>query len=71
MIKSPFQTNDYQVIDSYWFNHIGIVKIATSFGEFKYYIGQGKGLDQQEDEQIIAQTGTPVSPSHLKAFFQW
>lgn len=71
MIDTPFTNKDYQIMDSYWFNTIGLVKVRTSIGEVKYYIGQGKGFNQQEDEQLIAETGMPVAPNHLKAFFQW
>ena len=72
MIDTPFKSNDgVQVVDSYWFNTIGLIKIRTETGELKYYIGQGKGHNQQEDEQIIATTGMPVAPKHLKLFFEW
>ena len=69
MINSPMQANEFTVVDSFWFNYIGIVKVKSANGEFKYYIGQGEGNHQQEDEQTIARTGTPVHPLTLKMFF--
>ena len=44
----------YDVVKSIWFNRIGIVKVQSQYFGFKYYRGEGKGLDQEEDEQKIA-----------------
>ena len=60
----------YEVVNSIWFNHIGIVKVKTNYFGFKYYIGAGIGLDQEEDEQKIARNGMPVSKSMINEFFK-
>lgn len=70
MITSPMQAQEYNVIDSFWFGYIGIVKVKSSNGEIKFYIGQGQGEHQQIDEQHIAANGSSVSPQALKMFFE-
>ena len=60
----------YQVVNSIWFNHIGMVKVKTTFFGYKYYIGVGVGLDQEEDEQKIAKNGMPVNKSMINEFFK-
>lgn len=60
----------YNVIDSVWFDKIGIVKVQTKYNGIKYYIGKGRGLDESEDEQFIAKLGMPVSKIVLKSFFK-
>ena len=70
MIDTPFNSNEARVVDSYWFNYIGLIKVQDKFtGEYKYYIGQGEGKDQHTDEQYIAKNGVKVSPQALKMFF--
>jgi hypothetical protein len=59
----------YNVIDSVWFNTIGIVRVRPDFGQDKFYIGQGLGLDQKADEQHIARCGMPYRPDLLDVFF--
>ena len=44
----------YEVVKSLWHNHIGIVKIKTLYFGYKYYIGLGAGLDQEQDEQKVS-----------------
>ena len=60
----------YNVEKSMWFNRIGIVKVKTDYFGYKYYIGQGVGLDQEEDEQKIARNGMPVHKSLINEFFK-
>lgn len=60
----------YQVVNSIWFNHIGIVKVKTNYFGYKFYIGVGAGLDQEQDEQKIAKNGMPVSKSMINEFFK-
>ena len=60
----------FKVVKSIWFNHIGIVKVETKFYGSKYYIGEGIGLDEEEDEQKIARSGMPVSKAMLNEFFK-
>ena len=62
--------DNYEVVNSIWFDHIGIVKVKTKFYGYKYYIGQCVGLDQEEDEQKIARNGMPVSKSMINEFFK-
>jgi hypothetical protein len=70
MIDTPFNNNDKRIVDSFWFNYTGIVKVLDELtGEYNYYIGQGKGKDQHADEQYIATYGTPVYPQSLIRFF--
>lgn len=61
---------NYEILKSLWHNHIGIVKIKTNYFGYKYYIGIGVGLDQEEDEQKIARNGMPVSKSMINEFFK-
>lgn len=59
----------YNVIDSVWFGTIGIVRVRPDFGEDKFYIGQGLGLNKEYDEQAIAEQGMPYYPKMLEHFF--
>ena len=70
MIDSPFHNTDKRVTDSFWCGYIGIVKVLDEItGEYKYYIGQGRGDNQHEDEQHIANNGSPIHPQALVRFF--
>ena len=60
----------YEVVKSLWHNHIGIVKIKTLYFGYKYYIGLGAGLDQEQDEQKIARNGMPVNKTMINEFFK-
>jgi hypothetical protein len=60
----------FDVTKSIWFNKIGIVQIQTQFNGVKYYIGEGKGIDQHQDEQHIAKLGAPVSQKMIVEFFK-
>lgn len=63
MSKSP------QILDSIWFNDIGIVKVLTVNQEIKFYIGKTKlGNNQEQDEQHIAEWGMTVPPKLLFEF---
>ena len=52
----------YNVIESVWYNKIGIVTVVDDFGNQKMYIGLGDGFNQEDDEQLIASYGTPFYP---------
>jgi hypothetical protein len=58
----------YNVIDSFWFGTIGIVKIDNGFEE-KWYIGEASGLNKEDDEQYIATFGKPFYPKTMEQFF--
>ena len=58
----------YNVVESYWFGTIGIVKIDLATGDFALYIGQGDGKDQKSDEQKIAATGVKIHRDILVKF---
>jgi hypothetical protein len=58
-------SNKFNVIDSYWFNKIGIVKVKTQFSGIKYYIHQIPGIDKHFDEQFIAKLGSPLTAEIL------
>ena len=60
---------EYNVVDSIWFNEIGIVRVRPEVGEDKFYIGPCKGGTEEEDTRYIATWGTPVYPEVLKDFF--
>lgn len=64
-----------KIIDSIWINQLG----APSFGmvisenfvkERNAFIGMGKGFDQKEDEQIIADFGQKVDALHWINFLK-
>jgi hypothetical protein len=59
---------EYNVVESHWFNTIGIVKVVNSVGQHNLYIGQGEGKDQHKDEQKIAATGVKVHRDILVKF---
>lgn len=58
-----------RVIESMWFDNVGIVKTDSDLG-IKYYIGYRKNhQDIPQAEKIIAYKGTEVSLPLLKIFF--
>ena len=58
-----------RVIESMWFDNVGIVKTDSDVG-IKYYIGYRKNhQDIPQAEKIIAYKGTEVSLPLLKIFF--
>lgn len=64
------ETTKRKIFDSVWYGTIGIVKIYNGF-ETKWYIGQGKGDDQVEDENLIADYGYPfIPPNKDDKFYQ-
>lgn len=52
----------YNVVESVWYNKIGIVTVVDDFGNQKMYIGLGDGFNQEDDEQQIAAYGTSFYP---------
>ncbi len=49
------------VVDSVWFNNIGIVLVEDKASkERKAYIGNSGGFVQKEDERHIAEHGIPL-----------
>ena len=60
----------YNVLDSIWFDKMGIVKVETKFSGVKFYIGKGLGLNEKEDEQLIAKNGMPVPIKSIQRFFK-
>lgn len=60
-----------RIIDSVWFNLVGIVKVQDPItNEIKFYIGQGNGANQEKDEEFIANWGSPFQMEMFKAFFE-
>ena len=59
-----------KIIASVWFTQkqfpytIGIVFIENPEGAKKAYIGTASGHDQEDDELLIAQAGSPIYLSH-------
>jgi len=56
-----------KIVNSTWYNlmtgePIGIVELLTEEGKTKFYIGVGLGTDQEKDEKLIAEWGTPFYP---------
>jgi len=64
--------NKYNVVDSIWFNEVGIVKVLDDVGDAKYYIGKISPINgtQEEDEQFIAPWGSKISVFMVKHFFE-
>lgn len=51
-----------KVLESVWFTPmggacIGIVMVETQYDGIVFYIGQGVGVNQENDEQLIAERG--------------
>ena len=42
--------------------NVGIVRVLSSSGDIKYYIGQVAGLDEDADKEWIASWGSPLYP---------
>ncbi len=57
-----------KVIESIWFNNIGIVKALDESGSVVFFIGAGYGFSQQADEQKILNWGSRFHPGD--AFFR-
>ena len=66
--SSSIYSVEYNVVESYWFNAIGIVKVVNSVGQHNLYIGQGEGKDQHKDEQKIAALGVKIDVPSLVKF---
>jgi hypothetical protein len=60
---------DYNVVDSVWYDTIGIVRVRPEYGDDKFYIGNGFGVNKYLDEQDIARNGMPYYPQALTSFF--
>ena len=50
------------ILESVWYGKIGIVKVQTEYQGVKYYIGNGNGFSQDEDEKLIAEWGSTFYP---------
>jgi len=63
---------DSNILDVLWLNGaIGIVVVETQpIKEIKFYIGEGKGVNEEYDMRFIASWGTPVHPDSVIKFFQ-
>jgi hypothetical protein len=49
-----------KILDVRWFtgrDTVGVVKVESDFNGILYYIGTGKGLDEQDDAQYISDWG--------------
>jgi hypothetical protein len=49
-----------KILDVRWFtgrDTVGVVKVESDFDGILYYIGVGKGLDEQDDMQYISDWG--------------
>lgn len=57
-----------KVIESIWFNSIGIVKVEDENGDIMFRIGTGYGFDQKMDEDKIVKWGSSFNPTD--AFFR-
>lgn len=58
-----------KILDSVWFDKIGIVKTFNGY-ETKWYIGGAQGNNKELDEKRIALAGVPFHPKLLKNFFK-
>ncbi len=59
-----------EIIDSIWFNEVGMVSTKNETGEVKFYIGKARGCIQEDDEQCIADHGTKVNTEDVINFFK-
>lgn len=57
-----------KIIDSVWFDKIGIVKVDIGY-ETKWYIGTAQGHNKELDEKRIMHSGMQVVPKLLEKFF--
>lgn len=56
-----------RVVNSWWFETIGIVKVHDDVTEEdRFYIGRGGGVDQKLDEEIIKTMGYRFHPDLIK-----
>jgi len=70
LIFIRMETTKRIIFESVWYGTIGIVKVYNGF-ETKWYIGQGKGDSQDEDENLIADYGYPfIPPNKDDKFYQ-
>jgi len=63
---------DMKVLGVRWFtgrDTVGVVKVETEFDGIRYYVGAGKGLDEQSDMQYICDWGAKVSDAIGEAIF--
>lgn len=51
------------VVDSYWYGNIGIVKTETPYMGVQFHIGVAKGVNKTENEKWIAQWGLAFNPN--------
>lgn len=55
-----------KILDVLWYcaghGNVGIVKVLSTSGEIKYYIGQCHGEDAEGDKEWIASWGSPLYP---------
>lgn len=59
------------ILSAMWYcaghGNVGIVRVATQYEGIKYYIGQCEGIDNQADQEHIANWGStfPIAAGHL------
>jgi hypothetical protein len=58
-----------KVVDSVWFNNIGIVLVLDEYDGYKCYIGLSRGFDQKSDEIEIAVFGSRFKLEAAAAYF--
>lgn len=55
-----------KILNVVWYcaghGNVGIVRVLSSSGEIKYYIGQVAGQDEDADKEWIASWGSPLYP---------
>lgn len=74
-MKILAEINGMKILKAHWFSQapdicFGIVKTENESEEIKYYIGVASGLDEREDEKMIALTGQKISKEKVTEFFK-
>lgn len=73
---NPVQASNSKVLDVMWFSGvwgndcIGIVLTQNEIGEKKFFIGQGKGVNEESDMITIADHGSRVHGKKLTEFIK-
>ena len=64
-----------KVLKVIWFTEylgetIGIVCVKNEMDEIKFYIGTGKGDNEEEDIKHILECGQKINPEYIDRFFE-
>lgn len=64
--------DNLEVMATKWYGKVGIIKAKDKItNEIKIYIGEGWGLDEQQDIQNVLAWGTKYTPESFKELVDW